>query len=268
MTSTKKTTPKETATVSEPDTTTKADAPKAAPTTVAASANASGTPNGAPGQQTGTQPVVKRPLGAKEIIPFEWKLLAKSGGLVLTLFKAIEREDVEAQLERVRREGYYTNLRIAGADEKVKQTKNAKAVAALVQPEPKELKPAKRSRKTGSKPRVPAPAIMIPKLPDAVAAKGKTKRGAKVKAKAKVKTKAKTKAKPKAKTKGKAVSKVKAKGTTKAKAASRKKTTTKSRSTSKKKTGARSTARTPSAKKKVKTVGSKGKTAKSRSRRK
>lgn len=268
MTSNKKTTPKEAATVSGPTPTAKADARKAAPTTVAESKTNSGTPTGRPGEQTGTQPVVKRPLGAKEIIPFEWKLLAKSGGLVLTLFKAIEREDVEAQLERVRREGYYTNLRIAGADEKVKQVKNAKAVAAMVQPETNERKPARPPRKRGSKLRVPAPTIMIPKLPDAVETKGKTKRGTKAKVKVKTKAKDKPKTKAKTKTKGKAESKVKAKVTSKAKVAARKKTATKSRSTSKKKTSARSTASTPGVKKKAKTMGSKGKTAKSRSRRK
>lgn len=260
MTSTKKTTTKETATVGKPDTTIKADAHKAAPSDVAQSKTNSGTP--AVGGQTGTPPVVKRPLGAKEIIPFEWKLLARSSGLVLTLFKAIEREDVEAQLERVRREGYYTNLRIVGADEKVKQAKNAKAVAGMVQPDAKEAKSAKRSRKSGSKPRVPAPTILIPKLPDAIAAKGKTKRGTK----GKTKDKDKDKAKPKAK--GKAEPKVRAKVTRKAKVVAKTKTATKSRATSKKKTGARSTARTPSAKKKAKTTGSTAKTTKRRSRRK
>ncbi|MCH8966456.1 MAG: hypothetical protein IID43_02165 [Planctomycetes bacterium] len=276
MTSTKKTNTKETATVAKPDTTIKAAAHKAAPSDVAKSKTDSGTPAG--GGQTGIPPVVKRPVGAKEIIPFEWKLLARSSGLVLTLFKAIEREDVEAQLERVRHDGYYTNLRIVGADEKVKQAKNAKAVAGMVQPNTKETKSAKRSRKSGSKPRVPAPTILIPKLPDAVAAKGKTKRGtkgktktptkAKDKDKPKDKDKAKVKAKTKAKAKGKAEPKVKAKATSRGKVVAKTKTAIKSRATSKKETGARSTARIPSAKKKAKSPGSAAKTTKRRNRRK
>ena len=155
-------------------------------------------------------------MGAKEIIPFEWKLLARSGGLVLTLFKAIEREDVEAQLERVRREAYYTNLRIVGADEEVKQAKNAKAVAAMVQPNTKGEKSAKRSRKTGSKPRAAAPTIMIPRLPDSGETKGKTK--SRTKGKTKIKTTAKEKTKTKAKTKAKAKTKTGTKTKTKAKA--------------------------------------------------
>ena len=200
MTSTKKTTTKETATVGKPDTTIKADAHKAAPSDVAPGGGGGGPRGG--GAPTGTPPEDKGPLGAKEVLPVEWKLLARSSGLVLTLFKAIEREDVEAQLERVRREGYYTNLRIVGADEKVKQAKNAKAVAGMVQPGAKETKSAKRSRKSGSKPRVPAPTILIPKLTDAIAAKGKTKRG--TKGTTKTPTKAKDKPKDKAKDKGKA----------------------------------------------------------------
>ncbi len=63
----------------------------------------------------------RKPAGAKEVIPFQWKLIGEAHGVALTLFKAIERADVEAQLERVNREGYYRNLRILELAEKVKQ---------------------------------------------------------------------------------------------------------------------------------------------------
>jgi hypothetical protein len=69
----------------------------------------------------------RKALGGKEPIPFRWKLLGVSEGLHLTLFKAVEREDVEAQLERVRKEGFYTDLRVLSIDTKVAQPKAAKA---------------------------------------------------------------------------------------------------------------------------------------------
>jgi hypothetical protein len=65
----------------------------------------------------------KRPLGAKEVIPFQWKLVGESDGIVLTLFKSVERNDVESQYERVKREGYYKELRILDVNEKIKQPK-------------------------------------------------------------------------------------------------------------------------------------------------
>ena len=42
-------------------------------------------------------PAGKKTLGQKEVIPFEWKLIGDAEGYSLTLFKAIEREEVEAQ---------------------------------------------------------------------------------------------------------------------------------------------------------------------------
>lgn len=75
-----------------------------------------------------TQPTTgRKPLGAKEPIPFLWKLVGSSFGVALTLFKATEREEVEAQLERVHREGYYGDLRILDINEKVKQPVGAKS---------------------------------------------------------------------------------------------------------------------------------------------
>lgn len=54
----------------------------------------------------------RKSIGVKEVIPFAWKLVGKSDGLLLTLYKAVEREEVEGQLERLRREKYYTDLQI------------------------------------------------------------------------------------------------------------------------------------------------------------
>jgi len=63
----------------------------------------------------------KRALGVKEPIIFKWKLIGTSNGMALTLFKAVEREDVDAQFERIQREGYYTDLKILDAEAKVEQ---------------------------------------------------------------------------------------------------------------------------------------------------
>jgi len=63
----------------------------------------------------------KRALGTKEPIIFKWKLIGTSNNATLTLFKAVEREDVDAQFERTQKEAYYTNLKILEADAKVEQ---------------------------------------------------------------------------------------------------------------------------------------------------
>lgn len=70
-----------------------------------------GDPVDAPEAPAG-RPSGRRSIGAKEVIPFAWKLVGRSDGMTLTLFKAIERDEVEAQLERSVREGYYTDLKI------------------------------------------------------------------------------------------------------------------------------------------------------------
>lgn len=80
----------------------------------------------------------KKPLGVKEVIPFKWKLVGTANHLTLTLFKAVEREDVEAQLDRIQKEGYYTDLRILEKDAKIVQPKQPPKP-----PEPKAPKAAK-----------------------------------------------------------------------------------------------------------------------------
>ena len=61
----------------------------------------------------------KRALGVKEPIIFKWKLIGTSHNTAMTLFKSVEREDVDAQFERTQREGYYTDLKILDVDAKV-----------------------------------------------------------------------------------------------------------------------------------------------------
>jgi len=65
----------------------------------------------------------KKPLGTKEVIPFQWKLISESHGMTITLFKSVELPEVEAQMERIRNEGYYQNLRIVEAGMKIVQPK-------------------------------------------------------------------------------------------------------------------------------------------------
>jgi hypothetical protein len=76
----------------------------------------------------------KRAIGPKEAPPFKWKLIGHANSMALTLFKAAERDDVEAQFERIRKEGYYTNLQILDVNTKVEQP-----------PQPKSAKKAARA---------------------------------------------------------------------------------------------------------------------------
>ena len=63
----------------------------------------------------------KRALGVKEPIIFKWKLIGTSQNMALTLFKSVEREEAEAQLDRLQKDGYYTELKILEAEAKVEQ---------------------------------------------------------------------------------------------------------------------------------------------------
>lgn len=64
-------------------------------------------------------PGVKRTIPVKEPPPFKWKLMGYVDGYTVTLLKAIEREDAEAQLLRLQEEGYYRGLEIYPIDAKV-----------------------------------------------------------------------------------------------------------------------------------------------------
>ena len=87
---------------------------------------------GVPASAPGGPVPGRKSLGVKEPIIFNWKIVGRSGHMNVTLFKSVEREEVEAQLERLTRDGYYTHLQILEAKAKVEQP-----------PQPKEAKKAK-----------------------------------------------------------------------------------------------------------------------------
>ena len=85
----------------------------------------------------------KKSLGAKEPINFKWKLVGLSQGVALTLFKSVEREEIDAQLERLQKDGYYTELRILDINEKVLQPNPPKAAKKVTR---KDHTPGKASK--------------------------------------------------------------------------------------------------------------------------
>jgi hypothetical protein len=87
---------------------------------------------GVPASAPGGPVPGRKSLGVKEPIVFNWKIVGRSGHMNVTLFKSVEREEVEAQLERLTRDGYYTHLQILEAKAVVEQP-----------PQPKETKKAK-----------------------------------------------------------------------------------------------------------------------------
>ncbi|MFQ5589820.1 MAG: hypothetical protein ACE5HE_01530 [Phycisphaerae bacterium] len=94
-----------------------------------------------------SQSTPKKSLSGKEIPRFEWKLLGESQDVIVTLFKAVDRTEVEAQLERVRKEGYYSGLRIVEADMEIKQPKPP-------QPPPRKIrKVTRKSVKAATRPK-------------------------------------------------------------------------------------------------------------------
>ncbi len=102
----------------------------------------------------------KRALGVKEPIIFKWKLIGTSHNMALTLFKSVEREEAEAQLDRLQKDGYYTELKILEAEAKVEQPlplKGAKKPSLRTEPSGK---PAEKtaSRAEGGKRTAPPPA--------------------------------------------------------------------------------------------------------------
>lgn len=90
---------------------------------------ATNAPAGAPGAGATAAPA-RKPLGTKEVIPFAWKVIGLSGEMVLTLFKSIEKEDSEAHLARLGKDGAYKDLRLVEADFKIVQPKSVRAVLA------------------------------------------------------------------------------------------------------------------------------------------
>ena len=195
----------------------------------------------------------KKSPGTKEVIAFKWKLVGESYGVALTLFKAIERPDVEAQLTRVDREGYYKNLRILEADEKVKQPSGrdvrAMALAGAKTELKVEKKPRRAAKRKASASARPTTTRLTPKKVK-VAKTAKASKPAKPAKPAKAAKKAKavkaakaskSAKKPKVGKKPKATKAAKPKKAAKAKAAKRSKKATSKKSTSAKSTKKRST---------------------------
>jgi len=96
----------------------------------------------------------RKPLGVKEVPPFAWKLLGSSAGAVVTLFKSAVREEVEAQQDRVLRDGYYSDLKVVDIDFKVVQPrtpKKKKTAAARAKKAKTSAKPAPKPKTTKQK---------------------------------------------------------------------------------------------------------------------
>lgn len=91
---------------------------------------------GVPASAPGGPVPGRKSLGVKEPIVFKWKVVGRSDHMNVTLFKSVEREEAEAQLERLTRDGYYTHLSIMEASAKVDQP-----------PQPKESKKSKAREK-------------------------------------------------------------------------------------------------------------------------
>lgn len=100
-----------------------AGAPGKGQNNVPATGAAPNKPTVAGAAQSAPVQVGRRAPGAKEPIPFQWKLIGRSHDLIVTLFKAIEREEVEAQQARVAKDGYYTGLQILDVNAVVAQPK-------------------------------------------------------------------------------------------------------------------------------------------------
>ncbi len=197
--------------------------------------------SGAPVNAAQTQPAVpirRKAPGAKEVPAFEWKLVGEANKLALTLFKAVEREDVEAQRARVDREGYYKNLRIMGIDEKIIQPSRAsfRRTRQSYLSETAQNKPSKAGREDAKSPKAQEKPTKVKREPPKPP---KAKAGVKSKTKARTKPKTKPKAKSKASSSSKSVGKAKASKTTRAKVTAK----TKKKSTAKKKTSPKRTAK-------------------------
>ena len=122
-----------------------------APKAAGDAGKSAGTPAPAPAATTG-----KRAPGTKEVIPFRWKLVGESPDAVLTLFKAVEVGEVEAQLERTRKDGYYKNLRVLDIDAQIRQPVSAKTrQGARKSPKTAAATKAKKAQKVVSPPAKP-----------------------------------------------------------------------------------------------------------------
>ncbi|MCH7924509.1 MAG: hypothetical protein IIC51_03125 [Planctomycetes bacterium] len=175
----------------------------------------------------------RKPLGTKEVIPFAWKVIGLSGEMVLTLFKSIEKEDSEAHLARLGKDGAYKNLRLVEADFKIVQPKSVRAVLAANVEKAKTIATPKKGKK--KKARVTIATIKLATKKTTTSATKKTKK-AKTAKKVKKAVLASTTKKKKVKKAAKKSTSRTVKAKKSAKQAVKKKTKTKS---SKKKTKAK-----------------------------
>ena len=175
----------------------------------------------------------RKPLGTKEVIPFAWKVIGLSGEMVLTLFKSIEKEDSEAHLARLGKDGAYKNLRLVEADFKIVQPKSVRAVLAANVEKAKTIATPKKGKK--KKARVTTATIKLATKKTTTSATKKTKK-AKTAKKVKKAVLASTTKKKKVKKAAKKSTSRTVKAKKSAKQAVKKKTKTKS---SKKKTKAK-----------------------------
>ncbi len=171
---------------------------------------ASATPETTPGSDALGGGIKKSPLGAKEIPPFEWKLLGTVNYATLTLFKSVERADSEAQMERVLRDGYYKDLKIVGVNDKVVQPKlpaamRKKAAAKEKKATSAAAKSSKKSKKAARQSSTIK--ITLKKIDKKTAKKKTVKKAVKKAAKKVVKKSAKKTAKKAAPVKKKAAAK-------------------------------------------------------------
>ena len=113
--------------------------------------------------------------------------MGRSGDMFLTLFKAVEREEVEAQLERMSKETYYRDLQILDADTVVPQSpqvraKIKQAIAQVKKPikmsTTKKAPPAKPKKVPKRTTESPSSAKRLPKA-KAVPTKSKAAKGRK-----------------------------------------------------------------------------------------
>ncbi len=125
------------------------------------SADKSGTESKGTSDAPAPKPGPRKAPGQKEVIPFKWKVCGYAAdGVTLTLFKSVERNDAEAHLARLQKEGYYEGLNIYGVDDPVpaapqslqkaaRQKKAAKAAAAkkAAAARAKAAKKAKKAKK-------------------------------------------------------------------------------------------------------------------------
>lgn len=95
-----------------------------------------------------------RSLTPKEIPPFAWKLVGMSSGRLLTLVKSVEKEEVESHLQRLHREGFYTNLDILPIDPEIAAAKKAADHRPGAKIEPKTSEP-KAAGSKAAEPKTP-----------------------------------------------------------------------------------------------------------------